>query len=242
MRIGVISAMDSEHAQLSGRLQHKTEESTDGAFRYVCGDLGNNQLVLTQCGIGKVNAAVGAVELIKRHRPDCLISTGVAGGIDPMLQVTDVVVGKQVVYHDVWCGEGNAFGQVQGLPPVYDASAALLHHALSLDGKVTESRIHAGLICTGDRFITDREELTQIKQVFPTGMAVDMESAALAQVCHLYGVPFLSFRIISDTPGADHHWQQYTDFWGVMAERSFHSTWTFLSTLPAELSNDSFSK
>ena len=83
--------------------------------------------------------------------------------------------------------------------------------------------------------VTDRAELGAIKHRFPAGLAVDMESAAIAQVCHLYGIPFLSFRIISDTPGVEDHSAQYADFWGTMAERSFLSTWAFLSTLPDSL-------
>jgi adenosylhomocysteine nucleosidase len=62
-----------------------------------------------------------------------------------------------------------------------------------------------------------------------------MESGALAQVCHLYGVPFLSFRILSDTPGAKGHFNQYMDFWRTMADRSFAVTEAFLNALPAEL-------
>lgn len=234
MRIGVISAMDSEHRRLADRLQTK-EEVAEHHFRYVEGRLGANQAVLTQCGIGKVNAAVGTAELIRRFAPDCIISTGVAGGIDACLRVTDVVVSEQLVYHDVWCGEGNAYGQVQGLPAMYEGHPALLKHALSLNNVGLESHIHGGLICTGDRFITDRTELDGIKRHFSAGLAVDMESAAIAQVCHLYGIPFLSFRIISDTPGVEDHASQYADFWGTLAERSFQTTWTFLSTLPSTL-------
>ena len=63
-----------------------------------------------------------------------------------------------------------------------------------------------------------------------------MESAAIAQVCHLYRVPFISFRIISDTPGADAHWQQYENFWETMADRSFGVVRTFLESLPSSLS------
>ena len=100
MKIGIISAMDSEHRQLAGRLSEK-KESGEGRFRYVEGLLGQNDVVLTQCGIGKVNAAVGAAELIRRHRPDCIVSTGVAGGIDTCLRVGDVVASDRLVYHDV---------------------------------------------------------------------------------------------------------------------------------------------
>ena len=163
------------------------------------------------------------------------MSTGVAGGIDACLKVTDVVASDSLAYHDVWCGDGNEYGQVQGLPAVYKGCVPLLEHALSLNKTGLESRIHSGLICTGDRFITNRTELDAIKRRFPAGLAVDMESAAIAQTCYLYGVPFLSFRIISDTPGVEDHSSQYADFWGTMAERSFLTTWTFLSTLPDNL-------
>ena len=92
------------------------------------------------------------------------------------------------------------------------------------------------ILHAGGKFITERGELDAIKAEFPEGLAVDMESAAIAQVCHLYRVPFISFRIISDTPGADAHWQQYENFWETMADRSFGVVRTFLESLPSSLS------
>jgi adenosylhomocysteine nucleosidase len=86
-----------------------------------------------------------------------------------------------------------------------------------------------------DKFITDRSELNDIKEKFHEGLAVDMESGAIAQICYIYKVPFISFRIISDTPGSDNHWEQYTNFWETIADRSFEVTHTFLSSLPANL-------
>ena len=232
MTIGIISAMESEHRRLTGLLT-SARPVTCGPLPGIEGVLGAHTLVLTRCGIGKVNAALGATELIRRYRPGCVISTGVAGGIDPQLRVGDVVVGRQVVHHDVWCGEGCAWGQVQGLPLYFEGDGRLLHLALSLNGEEHGGGglIRAGLICTGDRFITDPAELTAIKARFPQGLAVDMESAALAQVCHVYATPFLSFRIISDTPGIEGHLEQYADFWGEMADRSFATTRAFLSAL-----------
>lgn len=231
MKIGIISAMESEHRQLAGRLKGE-KECAEGPFKYVEGSLNGNEVILTQSGIGKVNAAIGAAELLRRYHPDCVVSTGVAGGIDTCLKVTDVVVSSRLVYHDVWCGDGNAYGQIQGMPLYFEASQSLLEHALSLNSMNLESRIHGGLICTGDQFVSDPAQLADIKRHFPDGLAVDMESAAIAQTCHLYQTPFLSFRIISDTPGAEEdNFQQYLDFWGTMAERSFHATWAFLSTL-----------
>ena len=231
MKTGIITAMTSEQKQLANQLENKTERKA-GPFSYIEGNIRQNEVILTQCGIGKVNAAAGTVELIRNFQPDCIISTGVAGGIDPCLNVMDVVVSRQTVYHDVWCGDGNAYGQVQGLPTFFQGNDKLYECALSLD---TETPVHGGLICTGDQFITDRSELNKIKKDFPEGLAVDMESAAIAQVCHLYKVPFISFRIISDTPGADKHFEQYLNFWAEMADRSFHVTETFLKALPNKI-------
>ena len=161
-----------------------------------------------------------------------VIGNGVAGGIDSCLKIMDVVVSRQIVYHDVWCGEGNVYGQIQGLPARFEGNATLFDCAMSLD---TPTAIHGGLICSGDKFITDRSELNDIKEKFHEGLAVDMESGAIAQICYIYKVPFISFRIISDTPGADNHWEQYTNFWETIADRSFEVTHTFLSSLPANL-------
>lgn len=231
MRIGIIAAMSSEREQLS-RLITDLSVERKGQIEYTVGRLGANTLYIMECGIGKVNAAVGATELIMRIQPDVIISSGVAGGIDAQVGVMEVVVSSEVVYHDVWCGMGNAYGQVQGMPPVFKCDDRLCAIAAGLS---TDTKIHAGLICSGDKFITDRSELDEIKGNFPTGLAVDMESGAIAQVCHIYGVPFVSFRIISDTPGADEHWQQYENFWETMADRSFGVVRTFLESLPTEL-------
>lgn len=227
MTIAIINAMHKEHEQIVGLLAD-VNEVHDGRFAFVEGKLNGQKLVLMESGIGKVNAAVGAVELIKRYHPDALINTGVAGGIDKCLGVMDVVAGQKVAYHDVDCGPESELGQVQGLPLYYEADAKLYKAAMGIQ---TETKLHGGLICSGDQFITDRAQLDKIKGRYPDGLAVDMESGALAQVCYLYDVPFLSFRIISDTPGADKHFDQYQNFWGTMADRSFGVTKALLEAL-----------
>ena len=230
MKIGIIAAMASEREQLA-RLVKGMRTEQHGLFEYTVGRLGGNTLYIMECGIGKVNAAVGASELMAHMQPDVVVSTGVAGGIDEKAGVMEVVAASEVVYHDVWCG--NEVGQIQDMPARFVCDGRLLSVAVSLDASVP---VHAGLICTGDKFITERAELDAIKAEFPEGLAVDMESAAIAQVCHLYRVPFISFRIISDTPGADAHWQQYENFWETMADRSFGVVRTFLEGLPSSLS------
>ncbi|MBO7100871.1 MAG: 5'-methylthioadenosine/adenosylhomocysteine nucleosidase [Bacteroidales bacterium] len=219
MKIGVIIAMDIEYRQMHDALGGDT------------GRLGGNDIVLWQCGIGKVNAAVGTMRLVQEHHPDAIISTGLAGGIDPLMQVMDVLAATQAVYHDVDCGTGLGCqrGQVQGLPVRFDADPQLLDHALKVQ---TSSTLRTGLICTGDQFITDRERQNDIKRHFPDGLACDMESAAIAQTCYLLKVPFLSLRVISDTPGrTDNHQQQWDDFLASMCDRSFHFVKKYLETL-----------
>ena len=231
MKIGVLTAMTSEFEQLAAMLDGVVECEKNN-IKYLTGRVGENEIILRQCGIGKVNAALGAAELIRAFTPDAMVSTGVAGGIDCCLGVMDVVVSSSIVYHDVWCGMGCEYGQVQGLPAVFAADEAMCRAAESLnDDADNKTRIHAGLICTGDKFITNRDELDKIKGNFPDGLAVDMESAAIAQTCCIYGVPFVSFRIISDTPGVDKHIEQYENFWGEMADRSFGVTRRFLMKL-----------
>lgn len=222
--IGVLTAMSVEYRQVAAMLQD-AETVQSGPQKFLSGKVGESRVVLLQCGIGKTNAATGVTNLIMTFRPDCIISTGVAGGIDAKLDVMDVVIGKEVCYHDVYCGEDCDPGQVQGLPKFFKGDENLVTVATSLESDV---RIVPGLICTGDQFITGREELDAIKAKYPQGLAVDMESASIAQVCHLWQIPFLSFRIISDTPGVKAHFDQYLNFWDTMADKSFAVTKEFL--------------
>ncbi len=227
MKIGVIIAMDIEYRQMRNALGGDT------------GRLGNNEIVLWQCGVGKVNAAVGTMRLIQQHHPDAIVSTGLAGGIDPQMKVMDILAATQCVYHDVDCGgissdgEPVVLGQVQWLPARYDADPRLLDAAVATAKQADHpSSLVTGLICTGDQFITDRERQSVIKRHFIDGLACDMESAAIAQTCYLEHVPFLSLRVISDTPGrTDDHQQQWDDFLGSMCDTSFHFVKRFLETV-----------
>ena len=214
MKIGVIVAMDKELQQL----QHLFDPT---------------QVIVEKCGIGKVNAAIGASEMIRHHHPDVIISSGCAGGNGNDINVQDVVVGEEIAYHDVYCGtavnNSVVYGQVQGMPARFKADPVLLEKALS----IPESgfRIHSGLMVTGDWFVDSREKMREIIGKFPEAKAVDMESAAIAQTCHIFKVPFISFRIISDIPLRDTDASQYHDFWGTLANNSFQVTRNFVESL-----------
>lgn len=182
-----------------------------------------------------MNAAIGASEMIRKHRPDVIISSGCAGGNGNDINVQDVVVGKEVSYHDVYCGtaidDTTIYGQVQGMPARYQADAMLLEKARSLSLTTSHISLHEGLIVTGDWFVDSKDKMRSIIEKFPEAKAVDMESAAIAQTCHIYKVPFISFRVISDIPLRDTDASMYHDFWATIAENSFQVTKSFIESL-----------
>ena len=219
MKIGIIVAMDKEYAQL----------------KEIAASIQKHEIVLAKCGIGKVNAALGAAEMIRQHHPDVIISSGCAGGNGDDINIQDVVVSSQLVYHDVYCGRAvddtTIYGQVQGLPARFDADAHLLEVSKSLNLQPSTLNLHPGLIVTGDWFVDSREKARSIIELFPEAKAIDMESAAIAQTCYIYKVPFISFRVISDIPLRDTDASQYHDFWNTIADRSFQVTKTFIEKL-----------
>lgn len=227
MKIGIIIAMDKEFSRVRALLGD-VRETEHGGRRYVTGTAGGNTVVLHQCGIGKVNAAIGATGLIDGFAPDAVVSTGVAGGASTELRVQEVVVARQTCYHDAYCGDDVAYGQIPGLPARFDADAELLAKAASID---CGTRIHTGLTVTGDWFVDSREKMSAIIRRFPEALAVDMESAAIAHACHQRAVPFVSFRIISDIPLSDNKAAQYFNFWETMADNSFHVTQAFIERI-----------
>ena len=214
MKIGIIVAMDKELHQLQ-------QLFSDGNVR------------IEKCGIGKVNAALGAQRMINEFHPDVIISSGCAGGNGDDINIQDVIVGSEVTYHDVYCGKAiddtTIYGQVQGLPARYQADPYLLRKSGEL--KVEGLEIHPGLIVTGDWFVDSKEKMRSIVEKFPEAKAVDMESCAIAQACYINKVPFISFRVISDIPLRDTDASQYHDFWNTIADNSFHITKTFVESL-----------
>ena len=191
MKIGIIVAMDKELQQLRPLFPE-------------------DQVILQKSGIGKVNAAIQTVEMIRQFHPDCIISTGCAGGNGDDINVQDVVVSTQLAYHD--------------------ADPSLLEKALSLS-LPKGVKVHPGLIVTGDWFVDTKDKMREIVGHFPEAKAVDMESCAIAQTCYINKVPFISFRVISDIPLRDTDASMYHDFWNTIAQNSFQVTKTFIESL-----------
>ena len=231
MRIGVIVAMEKELVQLRSLLKDERIEKR-GVMDFFLGTIGNNEIVLEQCGIGKVNSAIGAVEMIDEFHPELIISTGVAGGASTELNITEVVVARECVYHDAYCGKDCEYGQLLGIPARFAAPSELVDKALSLNDLDSGlPHIHAGLTVSGEWFVDTKEKMRSILDHFPEAMAVDMESCSIAQTCHVYGVPFISFRIISDIPLKDVDAAMYFHFWEHIANGSFGVTKAFLERI-----------
>jgi len=193
----------------------------------------NSDVLVQKCGIGKVNAALGAQRMINEFHPDCIISSGCAGGNGDDINVQDIIVSKELCYHDVYCGkaidDSTVYGQVQGLPARFQADPELLRKALSIGPSGVN--LHQGLIVTGDWFVDSKDKMREIIGHFPEAKAVDMESCAIAQTCYINKVPFISFRVISDIPLRDTDASQYHNFWDTVAEHSFQTTRAFVESL-----------
>lgn len=212
MKIGILVAMDKEYKMLQG--------------------LNNDNIIVRKTGIGKVNAAVNATQMIRDCHPDIIISSGCAGGATEKLDVMDVVVGTHYVYHDVYCKLNDEdYGQIQGMPLYFDAPDNLVQIAKNLE---YTHNIHAGLIASGDWFVDSLNKIQEITDRFPETIAIDMESAAIAQTCHIFNVPFMSFRVISDVPVKGDNFACYNNFWDTVSENSFTVVHQLISKIQLE--------
>jgi len=211
MKIGIIVAMQKELALILPLLSGATAVRW-GSVSCHRGHLGRNEVAVMQCGIGKVNAAIGAVSLIDAFSPDVVINTGVAAGAGSNVSVMDIVVADRLVHHDFWC-LGEEWGHIPGCPLFFPAQVPAIPDVPG---------VKTGLIATGELFISDKKEVDAILAHFPDTLAIDMESASIAQACHARNVPFICLRVISDSPWCSRdNSRQYEDFWTAAPQKSF---------------------
>ncbi|MCH5225093.1 MAG: 5'-methylthioadenosine/adenosylhomocysteine nucleosidase [Muribaculaceae bacterium] len=211
MKILILAAMDKELDLLINLLENPQKHEYED-ISFWKGNSLNHEIILTKCGIGKVNSALRTLNLLHFIKPDLVINSGVAGGAG--CPIGSVIVADALAYHDVWCGPGTEYGQADGLPLLMKPSQKVLDIAAALN-------LSTGLICTGDKFISTSEEIQFIKSKFPEVKAVDMESAAIAQTCLMLETPFAIVRVVSDTPGDGENISQYKDFWEKAPEKTF---------------------
>lgn len=216
-KIGIIIAMNKELELFAADLRD-TSEQTLHQRRFVEGKISDKDVVIVVSGIGKVNAALCTADLINHFKIDTIINIGISGGLDSSLEIGDFVVGDDLVYHDYDTGAEIQ----QDVPERFHSDKNLT---------VLLPNLKHGLLCTGDQFIAAADKLLSIKEKYPDGLAVDMESAAIAHTCHLYDIPMVSIRQISDTPGIKHHTEQYETFWKNASTHSVELLKTLLERL-----------
>ncbi|WPB57208.1 5'-methylthioadenosine/adenosylhomocysteine nucleosidase [Xylophilus sp. GOD-11R] len=214
---GLLSALPEEQLGLVDLLDDVVPPVLHAGRQFVQGRLAGHRVVLALCGIGKVAAAATTAMLVERFGVERLVFTGVAGGLSPGARIGDVVVADGFMQHDMDASPlfpryeiplyGRAlFDADADLSNRLDAAARIaLADPVALCGPEDrarflpdEVRVHRGLLVSGDRFVSALKEAADLRAGIPAAMAVDMESAAVAQVCRDYGVRFAAVRTISD--------------------------------------------
>ncbi|MCL2235963.1 MAG: 5'-methylthioadenosine/adenosylhomocysteine nucleosidase [Defluviitaleaceae bacterium] len=205
--IGIIGAMEVE---VQGILEQMTDKTTRtiGGLDFHEGKIGGAPVVVVKCGIGKVNAAHCASILVTSFDVAGVINTGVAGGINPHVNIGDVAISNDLVQHDVEATEfGYVTGQVPGLAsPYFAACKELIEKAKTAakDALPEGKKWHVGRIATGDQFIASRRAKDAIWESH-VPLCTEMEGAAIAQVCMLTATPFVAIRAISDKADGTAH-------------------------------------
>ncbi len=195
--IGIIGAMSVETDRIKKMLSERSTEKISG-IEFVRGKLGANDVVVAQCGIGKVFAAICAQTMILKYAPEKIINTGVAGTLTEEVGLLDIAVSTSVVEHDMDTSPiGDPVGLISGINiiniPASKTLVSDIYNAAERIGK----RCVCGVIASGDQFIADKEKKNRIKNTF-SAIACEMEGAAIGHVCYVNGVDFAVIRCISD--------------------------------------------
>lgn len=211
-KVGIIGAM-TEEIDLLHKHVEKSGSYVKAGITYVEGTLHGRQVIFCKSGVGKVNAAV-CTQLLIDAGVDCVLFTGVAGAVDPGLDIGDIVVSTTCLQHDMDCTPlGFARGQIpfQDMPSEFQADPTLVELALSACEKLFPGRSVKGKILSGDQFIASRETVRELYEELG-GACTEMEGAALAQVCAMNGVPFVVIRSMSDKAdgSADVNFAEFT--------------------------------
>jgi adenosylhomocysteine nucleosidase len=205
--IGIIGAMDIEVDGLINELEGMIESYHIAGRDFTKGVLGNSDVVIVKCGVGKVNAACATQAMIDKFKVDAIINTGVAGSLDNSINIADIVISEDVVQHDM---DITALGYPKGKIPETDeiefrADANLIDIAVNSAKKtLTGVSVFKGRIASGDEFINSEEKKNEIIEEFKA-ICCEMEGGSIAHVCTLNDVPFVVIRAISDKADGSSH-------------------------------------
>ena len=204
MKIGIIVAEPEEHEAIEKIVEIKSKKVIF-ELMFTEAVIDSKEIILVKCGIGKVNAARTTQLLIDKYNPDYIIDVGVAGALNPMLEIGDIVIGETLVQHDF---DITAFGHTKGYIPgigerIYSDEELIGKFEQAIDNKKDRNyKIEKGTIASGDIFCTEIPMKDKIYAKF-NAQCVEMEGAAVAQVCDLCNKPFMVLRSISDKPNGE---------------------------------------
>jgi adenosylhomocysteine nucleosidase len=247
VRLGLMAALPQELQAVLDQMPDEHRETVAGRVFWP-GHLQGCEVVAVVSGIGKVAAATTATVLLQRYGVDGIVFTGVAGGLGDGVAVGDVVVASTLLQHDMdasplfprhvvpghgadrWATHApwtqvltDAAADVLGALEQHIGAEAMVRHGL------LRPRAHQGLVISGDRFVCTSAESQALRQTLPDALAVEMEGAAVAQVCADFGVPFAAVRTISDRADDDAHRDFVTFVQDVASRYSAHMV---LASLP----------
>ncbi|OCT17010.1 5'-methylthioadenosine/S-adenosylhomocysteine nucleosidase [Paenibacillus pectinilyticus] len=219
-KIALIGAMNEEIELL---VAHMTDvrETVKAGITFREGTYFGKDVVVCRTGVGKVNAAVTTQILIDQFGVEAVIFTGVAGALDPELQIGDLVISTECVQHDM---DVTALGFPRGVIPyadnsVYKADPKLVELAAASGEKLFAGKVKMGRVLSGDQFIASREVVASLHQEL-NGVCVEMEGSSVAQVCAMNAIPYVVLRSMSDKADGSAH-VNFAEFTVIASENSY---------------------
>jgi adenosylhomocysteine nucleosidase len=202
MKIGIIGAMAVEVESLKSKINNAKKEIVSG-IEFVSGELCGKDVVVAQCGIGKVFAAICTEAMIVKYGVDSIINTGVAGTLSENIGILDMAISRGVVQHDMDTSPlGDPVGLVSGINVIEFGASERLYSVISAEADKMGIKNEIGVIASGDQFINNKEKKSFIRDNFGA-IACEMEGAAIGHVCFVNGVDFAIIRSISDNASGD---------------------------------------
>lgn len=197
-KLGIIGAMSMEVETLVSSMENAAPKTIAGSLFYE-GTLEGLPCVVVQCGVGKVNAALCAQILCTAYGVTHLVNTGIAGSLCADLDIADLLVSRDAMYHDFDCVHfGYPYGKVPGMDTVaFPADETLMAYAFQAAETVNPGHTKIGRVASGDQFVADKEKKAFIIEK-TQALCTEMEGAAIAQTACRNGVPFVILRAISD--------------------------------------------
>ncbi len=193
----VIGAMEEEIKVFQSMIENCEQIDISGV-KHFKGSYSGKDVILMLSGVGKINAAINTTVMFENYDIKYVLNIGTAGGINKELNFGDIVVSDRVVSHDVdITGFGRAMGELPDQEIYFESDKKLVDYVLAIKDKLS-TKVHLGLIATGDLFVHQKEQMDKIIKYFPESLACEMEAYAVARVASKYQTPFIVVRSISD--------------------------------------------